>query len=146
MIEIHHLCNTMSNTITQPKFLRTQVPLFKRNRDNYNEFQHLLLNHLRPHSHKLTEDKKLNYFLLRDDAIKFWQTFKTNTETTLRDILVAFKKEALLDSCSTVNVMTTQAAQRLGLLTKQTAVTYTGIAGTRMPRPSAVVTLDLYCP
>ena len=53
---------------------------------------------------------------------------------------------ALLDSGSTVNVMTTQAAQRLGLPTKRTAATYTGIARTRMPRPSAVVTLDLYCP
>ena len=53
---------------------------------------------------------------------------------------------ANLDSGSTVNVMTTQAAQRLGLPTKRTAVTYTGIARTRMPRLSAAVTLDLYCP
>ena len=53
---------------------------------------------------------------------------------------------ALLDSGSTVNVMTTQAAQRLGLPQKRTAVTYTGIARTNMPRPSAAVTLDLYCP
>ena len=53
---------------------------------------------------------------------------------------------ALLDSGSTVNVMTTQTAQRLGLPIKRTAVTYTGIAHTRMPRPSAAVTLDLYCP
>ena len=42
---------------------------------------------------------------------------------------------ALLDSGSTVNVMTTQEAQRLGLPTKWTAVTYTVIARTRMPRP-----------
>ena len=53
---------------------------------------------------------------------------------------------ALHDSGSTVNVMTTQAAQRLGLPTKRTAVSNTGKALTRMRRPSAVVTLDLYCP
>ena len=52
---------------------------------------------------------------------------------------------ALLDSGSTVIVMTTQAAQRLGLPTKRTAATYTWIARRRMPRHSAVVTLDLYC-
>ena len=53
---------------------------------------------------------------------------------------------ALLDSGSTVNVMTTQAAQRLRLPTKRIAVALTGLARTHMPRPSAVVTLDLYCP
>ena len=52
---------------------------------------------------------------------------------------------ALLDFGSTVNVMTTQVAQRLGLPTKRTAVTYTGIARTRMSCQSAVVILDLYC-
>ena len=38
---------------------------------------------------------KLNYFrsLLRDNAIEFWQTLRITTETTLRDILTAFKKE-----------------------------------------------------
>ena len=73
MTEIHHLRNTMGDTITQPKTLQTQVPLFKRNRGKYNEFEHLLLNHLRPHAHKLTAEQKLNYFqsLLRDDAIEF---------------------------------------------------------------------------
>ena len=94
MTEIHHLRNTMGDKITQPK-IQTQVPLFKGNREKYNEFEHLLLNHLRPHAHKLTEEQKLNYFqsLLRDDAIEFWQTLKITTETTLRDILAAFKKE-----------------------------------------------------
>ena len=48
----------------------------------------------------------------------------------------------LLYSGSTVNVMTTQAARRLGLPTKWAAVTYTGIARTRMPRPLAAITLD----
>ena len=64
-------------------------------REKYNEFEHLLLNHLRPHAHKLTEEQKLNYFqsLLRDDAIEFWQILTVTTETTLKDILAAFKKE-----------------------------------------------------
>ena len=94
MTEIHHLRSTMGETLTHPKILQTQVPLFKGNRDKYNEFEHLLLNHLRPHAHKLTEEQKLNYFqsLLRDDAIEFWQTLTITTETTLRDILTPSKK------------------------------------------------------
>ena len=105
MTEIHHLRSTMGETLTQPKILQTQVPLFKGNRDKYNEFEHLLLNHLRPHAHKLTEEQKLNYFqsLLRDDAIEFWQTLPITTETTLRDILMAFKKEYAKEELSEVS-------------------------------------------
>ena len=104
MTEIHHLRSTMGETLTQPKILQTQVPLFKGNRDKYNEFEHLLLNHLRPHAHKLTEEQKHNYFqsLLRDDAIEFWQTLTITTETTLRDILTAFKKENAKEELSEV--------------------------------------------
>ena len=62
MTEIHDLRSSMGDTITQPKKLQTQVPLFKRNREKYNKFEHLLLSHLRPHAHKLTEEQKRNYF------------------------------------------------------------------------------------
>ena len=103
--EIHHLRSTMGETLTQPKILQTQVPLFKGNRDKYNEFEHLLLNHLRPHAHKLTEEQKLNYFqsLLRDDAIEFWLTLTITTESTLKDILAAFKKEYAKEELSEVS-------------------------------------------
>ena len=95
MTEVHHLRNSMGDTITQPKILQTQVPLFKGVREKDNEFEHLLLNHLRPHVHKQKEEQKLNFFqsLLIDDAIEFWQTLTITTETTLKDILAAFKKE-----------------------------------------------------
>ena len=71
--EIHHLRDTMTDTVQHPKILQTQVPLFRGNREKYNEFEHLLLNHLRSHQHKLSEEQKLTYFqsLLRDDAIEF---------------------------------------------------------------------------
>ena len=74
--EIHHLRDTMTDTVQHPKILHTQVPLFRGNREKYNELEHLLLNHLRPHQHKLSEEQKLTYFqsLLRDDAIEFWQS------------------------------------------------------------------------
>ena len=77
----------MTDGVIHSKFLQTQVPLFRGNRDKNNEFEHLLKNHLRT--------RKLNYFqsLLRDDAIQVWQTLKINTETTLTDILFAFDKE-----------------------------------------------------
>ena len=79
--EIHHLRDTMTDTVQHPKILHTQVPLFRGNREKYNEFEHLLLNHLRPHQHKLSEEQKLTYFqsLLRDDAIEFWQSLKMKT-------------------------------------------------------------------
>ena len=54
--EIHHLRDTMTDTVQHPKILHTQVPLFRGNREKYNEFEHLLLNHLRPHQHKLSEE------------------------------------------------------------------------------------------
>ena len=68
--EIHNLRTTMTDGVIQPKILQTQVPLFCGNREKYNEFEHLLKNHLRPHMNKLTEEQKLNYFqsLLRDVA------------------------------------------------------------------------------
>ena len=62
MSEIQHLRTTMVDGVIQPKILQTQVPLFRGNREKYNEFEHLLKNHLRPHMHKLTEEQKLNYF------------------------------------------------------------------------------------
>ena len=103
--EIHHLRSTMGETLTHPKILQTQVPLFKRTRDKYNEFEHLLLNHLRPHAHTLTEEQKLSYFqsLLRDDAIEFWQTLTITIETTLKNKLATFKKEYEKEELSEVS-------------------------------------------
>ena len=93
--EIHHLRDTMTDTVQHPKILQTQVPLFRGNREKYNEFEHLLLNHLRPQQHKLSEEQKLTYFQspLRDDAIEFWQSLKMTNQTTLAQVLRYFKKE-----------------------------------------------------
>ena len=93
--EIHHLRDTMTDTVQHPKILHTQVPLFRGNREKYNDFEHLLPDHLRLHQHKLSEEQKLTYFqsLLRDDAIEFWQSLKITTQTTLAQVLRYFKKE-----------------------------------------------------
>ena len=93
--EIHHLRDTMTDTVQHPKILQTQVPLFRGNWEKYNEFEHLLLYHLRPHQHKLSEEQKLTYFhsLLREDAIEFWQSLKMTNQTTLAQVLRYFKKE-----------------------------------------------------
>ena len=94
MTKTHNLRTTMTDGVIQPKILQTQVLLFRGNCEKYNEFEHLLKNHLRSHMHKLTEEQKLNHFqiLLRDIAIEVLQTLKINTETTLTDILQAFNK------------------------------------------------------
>ena len=83
MTEIHNLRTTMTNGVMQPKILQTQVPLFRANRDRYNEVGHLLKTHLLPYLNKVTEEQKLNYFqsLLRDDAIEIWQTLKIINRT-----------------------------------------------------------------
>ena len=93
--EIPHLRDTMTDTAQHPKILQTQVPLFRGNREKYNEFEHLLLNHLRPHLHNLSVEQKLTYFqsLLRDDAFEFWQSLKMTNQTTLAQVLRYFKEE-----------------------------------------------------
>ena len=89
--EIHNLRESMSDNVSQSKILQTQVPLFGGNRVKYKEFEHLLL----IDQHRLTEEQNLTYFqiLLRDDAIEFWLTLKLNTQTTLAQVLMHFKKE-----------------------------------------------------
>ena len=83
---------TMTNGVIQPKILQTQIPLFPGNRDKYNEFDHLLKNHLRPHMNELTERQIWNIF---KTYTAFWQTLKITTETILTDILPASNKEDL---------------------------------------------------
>ena len=95
VIEIHHLRDTMTDTVQHPKILQTQVPLFRGNKEKYNEFEHFLLNHLRPHRHKLSEEQKLTYFqsLLCDDAIEFWQSLKITTQKPWHKSCVTSKKD-----------------------------------------------------
>ena len=59
------------------------------------EFEHLLLNHLSPLAHKITEENKLHFFqsLLRDEAIEYWQSIQMTPLTTLKDVLDLFRKE-----------------------------------------------------
>ena len=96
---IHRLPQILHRDAHQQKVLSTQVPNFRGSKDKFNEFEHLLLNHLRPHQNRLTEEAKLQYFqsLLRDEAIEFWQTLRINSETTLKDVLQLFNKEFTKD-------------------------------------------------
>ena len=80
---------------TNTKLLQAHVPNFRGSKDNYNEFEHLLLNHFRPIANKITEEDKIHFFqsLLRDEAIDFRQTITINPTTTLQDVLQLFRKE-----------------------------------------------------
>ena len=93
--EIHQLRESMTDSVTHLNILQTQVPLSRGNTENYNEFEYLLLNHLRPHQHKLSEEQKLTYLqsLQREDAIEFWQSLKITTQTTMTQALHNFKEE-----------------------------------------------------
>ena len=57
MTEIQKLRSTRTDGLFQPKILQTEVLLFRRNREKYNDMEHLLKNHLSPHMHKLTRAK-----------------------------------------------------------------------------------------
>ena len=85
----------MTDSLNHLKTLQTQGPFFRGEREKYNDFRHLLLNHLKPHRHKLSEEQKLTYFqsLLRDDTIEFWQSLKITKQTTLAQVLRDFKQE-----------------------------------------------------
>ena len=80
---------------TQTKVLKTQKADFRGSKHKLNEFEHLLLNHLRPHQQRITEKNNLHYFpcLLRYEGIEFWQTLRINSESTFRDVLLQFKQK-----------------------------------------------------
>ena len=68
---IETISQRIKNTNTNTKLLQTHVPNFRGQKDNFVEFEHLLLNHLSPLANKITEENKLHFFqsLLRDEAI-----------------------------------------------------------------------------
>ena len=80
---IKQLKNAVTNVPTllwrntqKHKLLQNQGPTFKGQKERYNEFEHLVLNHIRPFQKKLTEAEKPQFFskILQEDAIQFWQT------------------------------------------------------------------------
>ena len=76
-----HLMKAITNVPTiiqrntqKHKLLQTEVTILERQKERYNEFEHLLLNHIHPvQNNKITEQEKLQFFksLLREDASEF---------------------------------------------------------------------------
>ena len=95
LTEIYHLRDTMTDTVQNPNKIANASPTFPRKSGKNNEFEHLLLNHLRPHHHKLSEEQKLANFqsLLGDDVIEFWQSLKITNQTLLAQVSRYFKEE-----------------------------------------------------
>ena len=85
----------IKSSTTDKKLLQTHVPNIRGQKDKFEEFQHLLLNHLSPVANKITEENKLHFFqsLLRDEAIEYWQSIQSTPATTLKDVLDLFRKE-----------------------------------------------------
>ena len=92
--EINSIPTILQRDATQTKKLHTQVPNSSGSKDKFNEFEDLLINHLQPHQHKITEENKLHSFqsLPREGAINLWQTLRINSETNLRDVLIQFRQ------------------------------------------------------
>ena len=87
------------------KRLQTQVPTFKRQKERYNEFEHLLLNHIHPFQNKITEEEKIQFFgsFLREDTIGFGQTNRVTPDTTLKEVFHMFRKEYARDNFKEVS-------------------------------------------
>ena len=85
----------MTDTVQNPKKTANASPTFPKKSGKNNEFEHLLLNHLRPRQHKLSEEQKLTYFqsLLGDDAVEFWQSLKITNQTLLAQVSRYLKEE-----------------------------------------------------
>ena len=96
---LHSLENTarlMSSASAHPsRILQSQVPIFRGSPDKFNEFEHLLLNYLKPYEASMTEPAKLQFFqsLLRDSAIEFWQSLNITPEATVHSVLQSFRRE-----------------------------------------------------
>ena len=92
-------CNNPSR-----KFLRTQVPTFRGNKDYFNEIENLLRNNLLSFSNRLMDEAKLHYLrnLLQEEAIEFFQFLTKTTETTLIDVLTKFSKDSAKDDLKEV--------------------------------------------
>ena len=73
---INNLPHILQRDATHTLITNTQVQNFRGSKNKFHEFEHLLLNHSRPHQNRITDDHKLHYIqsLLRDEAIDFWQT------------------------------------------------------------------------
>ena len=90
------LINAITNVLTilqrntqKYNLLNTRVPIFKGQKEPYNEFEYLRLNHIRSFQKKYTVKEKLHFFtsFFREDAIHFWQTIRLTPEITLTGIL-----------------------------------------------------------
>ena len=93
------LPHRLQATNTNHKLLHALVPTFRWNKGRFNEFEHLLRNHLRPFSNRLTEEMKLQLFqtLLPEEAIEFFQSLTISTDTMLTEVLAKFRKELTKD-------------------------------------------------
>ena len=109
---IEHLVTAISNLLhilqrdtTHTRILNTQVSNFGGPKDKIHEFEHLLLNNLRPHENRITEEYKTYYFqrLLRHQAVVFWQALQKTPETTLKDVLDKYRQEIAKDDFKEVS-------------------------------------------
>ena len=113
MAAITELPSRLHRTQAKTKLLQTQVPVFKEQQQKYNEFELLVLNHIRPFQNVLKEEKNVQVFvnLLRGDVIEFWQTLHILLETTSQYVLTKLRKELArraLQKSLTVKIESTQ--------------------------------------
>ena len=95
MVAITDLPRQIDTAQFKMKLLQIQVPVFKCQKEEYNQFEHLLLNHIQPFQNKISDNEKLPFLIgpLRYDVIEFWQTLQTDPETTHKHVFTKFRKE-----------------------------------------------------
>ena len=90
---ITELPHILQRDAAQTRMLYRQIPFFRGSQHKLNEFEHLLLNHLRPHQNHIIEKNKFHFFqsLLCEKAIDFWPTLLASPETTLKFVLDKYR-------------------------------------------------------
>ena len=110
--DMTHTMNAITNvpTVIQRNTQKNEqsqnaVPRLKRQKKRYNEFEQLLLNHIRAFQNKITEEEQLqsSTSFPREDAIEFWQTIWLTPNATLREILQIFREEHARDNFKEVS-------------------------------------------
>ena len=92
---IVNLPHTFQLDAAHSRILNTHLSIFRGSKDIFNEFEHLLFNHLRPttiETEKSTSSTTSRAFSC-DKAIGLWQTLCINPEATLKDVLERYREE-----------------------------------------------------
>ena len=96
---INNLPDKLKRNAAHTRILNTQIPNFPGSENKLLGTELPLLNHLRPHQNRFTEEHRLYYILsfLHDEALDFWQTLRITPKRKPKVVLEMYRKEFAKD-------------------------------------------------